>query len=208
MAKRKSKVPGTDEEIEIEDSPGGEERKEAAFINEQADLMEGRVVPPPPKGAKEGEPIPIPETIFGQTNQTYDGEADPAIIIKARNKMRVYEQTGTPIGPPAQLPMLTMLEPAEAEVGGDDFELHIVGTAFTADTVILFNGGEEATTHLSDTELTTIVKPSLVSEAVVVPVAVKNASGESNPLDFEFFEYEPVTETQTSKTAKKGKKGK
>ena len=101
MAKRKSKVPGTDDEIEIEDSPDGEgltpEHAEAKFIDEQADIMEGRVVPEQPKG-KEGEPVVPPDqsTIFGQTNQTYDGEADPAIIIKARNKLRVYEQTGTP----------------------------------------------------------------------------------------------------------------
>jgi hypothetical protein len=215
MAKRKSKVPGTDDEIEIEDAPDGrsDDHKEAAFINQQADLMEGRVVENPvPEGTVGGEPPPPPETIFGQTNQTYDGEADPAIIIKARNKLRVYEQSGTPVpGGVPEIPTLTLLEPNEAEVGGSDVELKVHGTAFTADTVILFNNGEEDTTQWSDTLLTTIVRPSTASGAAVVPVSVRNLSGESNHLEFEFFEYEPVSrsdEDEDKPKTKKGKKGK
>ena len=86
--------------------------------------------------------------------------------------------------------------------------MHVIGTAFTADTQIIFNGGEEATTMLSDTELTTIVRPSTASGPAVVPVFVRNFSGESNPLDFEFTEA-PVSDTWDSDDKpKKGKKGK
>lgn len=222
MAKRKSKVPDSDEEIEIEDSEDGRspEHKEAAFINEQADINEGRVAPPPPEGVEvpegstytppPGEELPPPETIFGQTNQTYDGEADPAVIIKARNKLRVYEQSGTPVpGGTPVIPTLTLLEPNEAEVGGSDVELKVHGTAFTADTVILFNNGEEDTTQWSDTLLTTIVRPSTAFGPSIVPVSVRNLSGESNLLEFEFTEA-PVTRDadEDDEKPKKGKKGK
>jgi hypothetical protein len=213
VAKRKSKVPGSDDTIEIEETPSADE-----LINQQADIMEGRVAPPPPADVPKGSTYTAPAgeapptTIFGQTSQTYDGEADPAVIIKARNNLRVLEQNpGASAGIPAQLPTITMLEPAEAEVGGSDIELHVIGTAFTADTQIIFNGGQEPTTHYSDTDISTVVKPSLVSEAVIVPVLVRNATGESNPLDFEFFEYEPITRSEDEEDkpkAKKGKKGK
>lgn len=89
-------------------------------------------------------------------------------------------------GEPAAPPVLTSISPATAVVGDADFTMTAQGSGFTADSVIVFNDGEEPTTFVSDTELTTIVMPSTASGAVVVPVLVRNADGDSDPQDFTF----------------------
>ncbi len=89
-------------------------------------------------------------------------------------------------------PVLLSLEPDSAGILDPDFTLAVVGSAggtpFTAASVIVFNGGDEVTTFVSPTELTTLVKPSLVSQAIDVPVKVRDAYGESNELVFSFTE--------------------
>ena len=69
-------------------------------------------------------------------------------------------------------PTLASLSPSTAVHGGADFTLNCIGTGFTNTCVIVFNGGEEPTTFVSPTSVTTGVKPSLVSAAIVVPVQV------------------------------------
>jgi hypothetical protein len=69
-------------------------------------------------------------------------------------------------------PTLSSLSPSTAVHGGADFTLNCIGTGFTNTCVIVFNGGEEPTTFVSPTSVTTLVKPSLVSAAIVVPVQV------------------------------------
>jgi len=69
-------------------------------------------------------------------------------------------------------PTLSSLSPSTAVHGGADFTLNCIGTNFTTACVIVFNGGEEPTTFVSPTSVTTLVKPSLVSAAIVVPVQV------------------------------------
>ena len=64
--------------------------------------------------------------------------------------------------------------------------LHVHGSGFTATSVITFNGGDEVTAFVSDTELTTGVKPSLAQAEVDVPVTVKNGAVESEPATFSF----------------------
>lgn len=80
-------------------------------------------------------------------------------------------------------PIVTGCTPSTAVCGGADFTLHVVGSGFTPSTVILFNGGEEPTTYVSASELTTGVKPSLVLAPVVVPVSVVGAD---TSADFTF----------------------
>lgn len=89
-----------------------------------------------------------------------------------------------PIGPDAVVtPTVTGVAPASAVCGGADITLHVLGTGFTTASVILFNGGQEPTTYVSGTELTTIVKPSLALNPVVVPVSVVGAP---SAVDFAF----------------------
>lgn len=98
--------------------------------------------------------------------------------------------------PPAP-PAIISLNPSSAGILDPDFTLSVVGSAtgtpFTAASIIVFNGGDEVTTFVSPTELTTLVQPSLVASAVDVPVKVRDAYGESNELIFSFTA-EPVTQ--------------
>lgn len=89
----------------------------------------------------------------------------------------------------AALLTLALLEPTEAVCGdADDVELHVHGSGFTAESVITFNGGDEPTTYVSETELTTIVKPSTATTPGAYPVTVRNGTGpESEALNFEFL---------------------
>lgn len=88
--------------------------------------------------------------------------------------------------PPAADPVVTGLSPDEAEVGSADLTVSVTGTGFNAASIIVWNGGDEATTFVSETELTTIVKPSTASGAYTVPVAVRNDQVYSDPVDFTF----------------------
>lgn len=88
-------------------------------------------------------------------------------------------------------PTLTSLSPDTAASGDPDFTLSCIGTGFTSSTVIKFGGHDEPTTLVSDTEVTTGVKPSLFVPAVV-PVLVHVGELESDPVNFTFTE--PVVE--------------
>ena len=83
-------------------------------------------------------------------------------------------------------PVVDSVEPASAAIGDPDLELVVIGSGFTADSVIVFNGGDEPTVFHDAMQLSTGVKPSLVSAAVAVPVAVRNGSTMSNEMMFSF----------------------
>jgi hypothetical protein len=82
-------------------------------------------------------------------------------------------------------PTLDSLSPDTAVSGDPDFTLSCIGTGFDADTVIKFGDFDEPTTLVSDTEVTTIVKPSLFSPGTV-PVQTHEGPIFSNPIDFTF----------------------
>lgn len=90
--------------------------------------------------------------------------------------------------PTPEPPVLTSLDPATAEIGGADITMSAKGSNFTEETRIVFGGGQENTVFVSDTEVTTIVKPSTAEVAVSVPVFVRTGDLESDPLDFTFTE--------------------
>ncbi|WLB24942.1 IPT/TIG domain-containing protein [Bradyrhizobium japonicum] len=85
-----------------------------------------------------------------------------------------YEEPviSTPGNPPPA-PVLNSLSPATAVSGDPDFVLSCIGSGFDASTTIVFGDYDEPTTLVSDTEVTTIVKPSLFAPADV-PVSVRN----------------------------------
>ena len=76
-------------------------------------------------------------------------------------------------------PVLSNINPSTAVIGSADVTLHAIGSGFDANCAILFNGGRETTVLVSPTELTTIVKPSLVTTAGSYPVQV--IKGQSLP---------------------------
>jgi hypothetical protein len=91
-------------------------------------------------------------------------------------------------GPPPPPLVVSSLAPAQATIGDPDLEMHVIGEGFTTICIINFNGGDEPTTFISDTELSTIVKPSTATVAGAVPVTVKRGEEESAPLDFTFID--------------------
>lgn len=88
---------------------------------------------------------------------------------------------------PAARPVLTSLDPDTATLGDPDVTLRCLGSGFNVDSVIVFNGGDELTTFVSDSEVTTIVRPSTASVAGSYPVLVRNIDDqETGSLDFTF----------------------
>jgi predicted flap endonuclease-1-like 5' DNA nuclease len=103
-----------------------------------------------------------------------------------------------PEGGPEPL-ALEQLSPAEAVVGGEDVVLNCRGTGFDENSVIVFNAGDEPTTFVSKNVVTTVVKPSLASGALTVPVQIRNSSSGAitEPLDFSFTEA-PLADLESS----------
>jgi hypothetical protein len=89
---------------------------------------------------------------------------------------------------PGSEPTLTSLDPNAAVLGDPDLTLRCIGTNFTETSVIHFSDHDEPTTFVSDTEVTTGVKPSLGWGAVSLPVTIKQGSYETEPLNFTFAE--------------------
>lgn len=85
-------------------------------------------------------------------------------------------------------PVITSLSPNNVVLGSPSFTLHVRGNGFKAGSIIMFNGSEEVTTRVSDTELTTIVNMATALNPVVVPIAVVSTEGViSNTMSFEFL---------------------
>lgn len=74
-------------------------------------------------------------------------------------------------------PVVSSLNPGSATLGDPSFTLHVLGTGFNAESLIVWNGSEEPTTYVSATELTTGVDMSTAVVAVNIPVAVLNSDG-------------------------------
>ena len=90
---------------------------------------------------------------------------------------RLAAAVGAALGPgEAEPPTVTSIEPTSAALGAPDVTLHVYGTGFTPDTVILFNGGEEPTTYVVASEVTTLLRPSSAEVAVTVLVSVVGAA--------------------------------
>jgi len=124
-------------------------------------------------------------------------------------------------GEEGEAPDLESLDPDEADAGdADDIVMHVHGSGFTEQSVIYFNGLQEPTTFVSETEVTTGVKPSLFVVPAVCPVTVRNGEHESDALEFEFLDPEDPpaarenkrttrttkAKTKPKKSAKKGKR--
>jgi hypothetical protein len=107
-------------------------------------------------------------------------------------------------GEEGEAPDLESLDPDEADAGdAADIVMHVHGTGFTEQSVIYFNGLAEPTTFVSETEVTTGVKPSLFVVPAVCPVTVKNGNYESDALEFEFLDpEEPVAARETKRSTR------
>jgi hypothetical protein len=111
---------------------------------------------------------------------TIDGAQNRPLLVAIDNSYADYV-SGNPGGTPDPSPggaEITSLNPATAVHGGADLTLNVIGTGFVKGFhEIVFNGGKENTTWVNGGKLTTTVKPSLVSQAIAVPVTVSGAEG-------------------------------
>jgi hypothetical protein len=110
------------------------------------------------------------------------------LVVKEIPPGSSFEVQHEPLPAP---PALTSLSPDTAVSGDPDIVLSCIGTGFDANTVIKFGDVDEPTTFVSDTEVTTIVKPTLFAPSTV-PVLVHEGPIFTDPIDFTFTE--PVVE--------------
>jgi hypothetical protein len=97
-------------------------------------------------------------------------------------------EPGDPAAGPVA-PVLVSLTPTTAQIGDPDFILQVTGTGFTATSVIVFNGFDEPTTLISETEVTTGVNMTVwLTPTAPLPVVVRNDTAVSNALSFTFTE--------------------
>jgi hypothetical protein len=128
------------------------------------------------------------------TSQTYPHWAyhatEPAHLVYSDAEAIALGEgwSATPIEVPPAPPVVTALEPDTVVLSAPSFTLHVVGTGFAPDAVIVFNGSDEATTVVSATEVTTGVNMDTATVAIALPVAVRNGDVVSNALDFTFTE--------------------
>jgi hypothetical protein len=121
----------------------------------------------------------------------------------------VEEGGGEGEGETGEAPDLESLDPDEADAGdATDIVMHVHGTGFTEQSVIYFNGLAEPTTFVSETEVTTGVKPSLFVVPAVCPVTVRNGEHESDALEFEFLDPEDPPAARENKRTTRTTKAK
>jgi len=132
-------------------------------------------------------------------------------MVAKNEAWTTYE--GGPVPPePIAPPTLTSLSPNTA-VAGDaaDIVMCAIGTGFTSGSIIVFNGHIEPTTFVSETEVTTGVKPSIFVVPAVCPVEVHTGTHVAGPVDFNFTDAAArkakVEEEEPETDARKGKKG-
>ena len=117
---------------------------------------------------KEGETLTVP----GPANVRIWGSNYPSLDGSATS--------------PGGNPTIASLDPNTAQMGAADLTMTVNGTGFTPTSIIVFNGGDEPTTYISATQVSTGIKPSLVGAAVAVPVEVRNDTKTSNAVNFTF----------------------
>jgi hypothetical protein len=128
-------------------------------------------------------------------SQTYPHWAyhatEPAHLVYSDAEALALGAGWSPVPVPPPPPVLDTLVPDTAVLGSPDFVLHVLGSGFAPDAVILWNGSPEPTTVVSDTELTTGVNMATAAVAVALPVAVTQGGVVSNAVLFTFTEAAP-----------------
>ena len=99
--------------------------------------------------------------------------------------------TEAPLTPPT----IASLAPASVVLGAPDFDVHVRGAGFAPDSVIVFNGHDEPTTVLDETDVSTGVNMAVWLAPATVPVQVRTGGNLSNALLFTF---------EASRTADRG----
>jgi len=122
---------------------------------------------------------------------------DPSVPIARPDPSKPYPEENpiyTPPGEEAPPPTVDSLVPNSATLGDPDFTISVLGTGFDEESVIVFNGFDEPTTVVSDTEVQTGVNMAVWAAPVAVDVQVRSGAGVlSNAQTFTFLD--PVAGT-------------
>lgn len=163
----------------------------------------GAAVPKVP----EGVPPPTTKLVMGQG---VAGSINEPLGSSIGSNMDDKGQpiTGGSGGTPAPdvAPVITELEPDEATIGEETFDMFVHGTGFTEDSVIVFAGQEEPTDLEDDGTLSTGINMDVWNGPDTVQVSVKNGDKMSNMMDFTFHA-EPATRKAPPKANKRKGKG-
>jgi hypothetical protein len=150
----------------------------------------------PPSAAGYGDYFTLVDASVGQVlynfNPSISSVGTDSVLFSGGHGFGDLTLQSIPAGSTFELdigdpPTLTSLSPDTAVSGDPDFILTCTGTDFTSGSVIMFGSEDEPTMMVSDTELTTGVKPSLFAPAIV-PVTVRTGKFTSDPVDFTFTE--------------------
>jgi hypothetical protein len=132
------------------------------------------------------------------TSQTYPRWAyhatEPAQLVDSDEEALALGEgwSATPVGD-APRPVLTALVPDTVAIGEPSFTLHVHGTGFALDAVIVFNGFDEPTTVVSTTEVTTVVNMTVwTAPSAPLPVTVRQGVVVSHALPFTFLPAPPL----------------
>lgn len=149
---------------EVKDSPSGWEDETMSFESDLTTLI---------------------DSYRNKINKHYVSRAlTGAADVVEKDEGWIYDETN--IEPDEEeAPILTALSPQTAAIGGAALTVTATGTGFTADSVVVVDGTDSATTFVSDTSLTTQIDPATAT-AGDVPVLVRAPAGETAPLNFTF----------------------
>jgi hypothetical protein len=202
------------------DNPGQKTRDNVTPVIPSAEPGKGGIVDPNSLGMEQGgkpavHPPPVKSINEPRTPAEPDVRVNPEDLPPGHFNASINEPPGSDVGgeggateegggEEGEAPDLESLDPDEADAGDvADIVMHVHGTGFTEQSVIYFNGLQEPTTFVSETEVTTGVKPSLFTVPAVCPVTVRNGSYESDALEFEFLDPEdPPAARETKRTTR------
>jgi len=132
----------------------------------------------------------------------YHIDGTQVLSIVGPAKVDAVTSGDEPIVATVEAPTISALDPDTAALGDPDIDMVVTGTGFNELSKIVFNGHDEPTKLLSDTEVSTGIKPSLFTVAEALPVAVRTGSMVSTPLDFTFTD-PAAADTEDAPHAKK-----
>ena len=110
---------------------------------------------------------------------------DPEAAAKRRDTLEEVVGGGEEEGPL----ILSSLDPDELPVWAHDTEVLFKGENFSSDSKIIWNGGQEPTTFIDASTISTMVKPSTVQipPPVVIEAYVVDGERQTAPLSFTFI---------------------
>ena len=123
-----------------------------------------------------------------ETGTIIDLDYTTAMLLVAHHQARYAD---------LEVPVITSIDPPSVAVGDPDFRIRVIGTGFTAGSQIIWNGYPERTDVLNEpvTELSTIVKMSMVQYPVTIQIQVRTPGDPpqlSAPMAFEITETAPL----------------